>query len=221
MLRYNVVHRGCQSTSIIHHSNFMNLLYAMVLVVIVMLAALMIGWSGKISGGKHHSCLAAVSGEIDRSTCQRPEYNECKDSQSTRLMIHPGIYLPFVPDDYHSGDYSSAAGYPGENNSFQDTTTYQSVEAVESPPKLIWMKYPELPEVMPDKAPRQEIILKVLVDNFGRPVDVILGGGQSIDEKTAGCAIEAARTSQFKPALINNRPVRCWVEVPIHFYTET
>lgn len=59
------------------------------------------------------------------------------------------------------------------------------------------------------------VILNVLVDDEGTPVkcEVVRTENSILNQ----AAIDAVMKSKFKPALINNEPVPCWIDIPVEF----
>ncbi len=59
------------------------------------------------------------------------------------------------------------------------------------------------------------VILNVLVDDEGSPVKCeVVRTENSIFNQAA---IDAVMKSKFKPALLNNEPVPCWIDIPVEF----
>ncbi len=59
------------------------------------------------------------------------------------------------------------------------------------------------------------VVVKVLVDETGRPVQAIIFSSDNglLDD----AAVEATLKVAYTPAIQNNNPVKCWVMIPINF----
>ncbi|MCX7823414.1 MAG: energy transducer TonB [Syntrophobacterales bacterium] len=77
------------------------------------------------------------------------------------------------------------------------------------------MVKPEYPEFARRLGQEGYVLLKVLVDEAGRPrrVEVIKSGGKAFDE----AAVEAIKKSSFYPAREKGVPIPCYVKIPIRF----
>ncbi len=59
------------------------------------------------------------------------------------------------------------------------------------------------------------VIVNILVDEEGNPVkcEVVRSDNNILNQ----AAIDALMKSKFKPALLNNEPVPCWIDIPVEF----
>lgn len=87
------------------------------------------------------------------------------------------------------------------------------------------LAYRAAPLAYPVAAIRQRmhgtVLLRVLVDEQGRPVEVAVvhGSGHALLDRSAREQVLAGW--RFKPALIAGRPVRAWANVPVTFDLQT
>ncbi len=58
-------------------------------------------------------------------------------------------------------------------------------------------------------------IIRVYLDKFGKPqrTEVLMSAGEMLNK----AAIDAIMKASFLPAIQNNKPVGCWVSIPINF----
>jgi len=86
--------------------------------------------------------------------------------------------------------------------------------AVESEPVRISIDAPVYPEVAQAAGVEGTVLMRVLVGKDGRVKDAIyIDGPEALKEAADDCA----RTAVFKPALMDNRPVEVWVNMPVTF----
>lgn len=83
------------------------------------------------------------------------------------------------------------------------------------------LAYRAAPLSFPTAAIRQHlhgtVLLRVLVDERGRPVDVVIerSSGHAVLDRSAREQVLA--TWQFQPAVVRGQPVRAWARVPVSF----
>ncbi|UCD17557.1 MAG: TonB family protein [Candidatus Zixiibacteriota bacterium] len=88
--------------------------------------------------------------------------------------------------------------------------------AVDINPEIIYQVTPEYPSDARDSGIEGSVRIKVLVDNDGSVVKVLVGessGETALDRS----ALEAVENFRFKPALQGGKPVMVWVEIPVEF----
>ena len=61
------------------------------------------------------------------------------------------------------------------------------------------------------------MLLRVLVDETGKPLDVVVehGSGYALLDRSAREQVLAAW--RFQPAMVQGKPVRAWARVPVSF----
>lgn len=84
-------------------------------------------------------------------------------------------------------------------------------------PGLIWMKQPNLPVQMQESVIEGRVLLHVLVGESGQAKEVKI-----IEESPTGaglgqCCLAAAQKAVYSPGIKGNKPVKCWVEIPVVF----
>lgn len=62
------------------------------------------------------------------------------------------------------------------------------------------------------------VILRVLVDAEGFPIDFVIDPRTTATDALAQAAIDAVQWWEFRPAIKNGQTVRAWMEVPIGFF---
>ncbi len=93
------------------------------------------------------------------------------------------------------------------------TTTAMPIEAS--------LAYRSAPLQFPVQALRQHmqgtVLLRVLVDEAGKPVDVVVehGSGYALLDRSAREQVLAGW--RFQPAMVNGQAVRAWARVPVSF----
>jgi periplasmic protein TonB len=93
--------------------------------------------------------------------------------------------------------------------------------AVNAAPVEASLAYRSAPLKFPPQALRQRmqgsVLLRVLVDETGKPVDVVVekSSGYSLLDRSAREQVLA--TWLFQPALVNGHAVRAWARVPVTF----
>lgn len=93
--------------------------------------------------------------------------------------------------------------------------------AVTAPPVEASLAYRSAPLQFPVQALRQHmqgtVLLRVLVDETGKPVDVQVehGSGYALLDRSAREQVLASW--RFHPAIVNGQAVRAWAQVPVSF----
>jgi protein TonB len=85
-----------------------------------------------------------------------------------------------------------------------------STAAVSRPPEVIERHEPAYPESARKSGVGGTIVLKILVDESGRPVRVVVDQGIPGSELESA-AIHAVLRWKFRPGLENGRPTRSWI----------
>jgi periplasmic protein TonB len=85
---------------------------------------------------------------------------------------------------------------------------------VEQQPVLLAKLKIEYPELAKQAGLEGKVIAKVLVDESGNVVKVVVISGEDIFKEAA---IQVLKNAKFKPAIQNNRPVKLWITYPITF----
>ncbi len=121
------------------------------------------------------------------------------------------MIFPFSPND-NMMNGSLDEDCNKVNRAIIDTTIYMTSDLVDKAPELIWMVYPELTE---STSGAVQVMLSVLVDYSGKPLEVTIVNDDSMSNSAKQIVLESAKTSVFKPAQKNNRSVNCWVQLPL------
>lgn len=93
--------------------------------------------------------------------------------------------------------------------------------AIETVPEEASLAYRSAPLHFPSVALRQRmhgsVLLRVLVDETGKPVEVTVerGSGYALLDRSARDQVLAGW--RFQPAMVNGRTVRAWARVPVNF----
>lgn len=112
-------------------------------------------------------------------------------------------YCDITPEIYGGGTSSPAA-----------------VKEVDTPPKLVWMKFPDYPKRAGDMAMEGKVLLRVLVDKRGKAKEVEIIKEIPANAGFGQPCIEQAQKAIFTPAFKDNKPVQSWVTIPIEFSPE-
>lgn len=100
-------------------------------------------------------------------------------------------------------------------------TAVQSAPAVDAAPVEASLAYRSAPLKFPPQALRQRmqgsVLLRVLVDETGKPVDVVIekSSGYMLLDRSAREQVLASWL--FQPALVDGHAVRAWARVPVTF----
>lgn len=86
------------------------------------------------------------------------------------------------------------------------------LQLTEELPQVIVAKPPEYPEIAVKSNLGGRVVVKMLVDRWGKVKDVAVVA--STEEVFNDCTLEAARGYIFRPAIMNKRPVSVWVVMP-------
>jgi protein TonB len=90
------------------------------------------------------------------------------------------------------------------------------VAFVDELPEAVYIVKAEYPELAKQAAVEGRVVVDVLVGKDGKVLDARVSPKHSIPMLDPA-ALAAARQWVFKPALMNNHPVKVWVAVPFHF----
>ena len=96
-----------------------------------------------------------------------------------------------------------------------DTTVYTLQDVVDRRPQLIWMIYPDVQGDIKTKDSDKAIVINILVDYDGRVLEANFDNGPVLDNETIQIILKSASGSMFKPALVNDLPVKCWVQISL------
>jgi len=111
--------------------------------------------------------------------------------------------------------------FPSTNNgtkikpAISDTTVYTLQDDVDRRPQLIWMIYPDVPGDIKTKDSDKVIVINILVDYDGRVLEANFDDGPVLDNETIQTILKSASGSIFRPALVNDLPVKCWVQISL------
>lgn len=95
--------------------------------------------------------------------------------------------------------------------------SYRSTDLVDSPPELIWMKYPDLNKEAGFDLQLVKVSLSILVDYTGKPLEVNFENDTTIDDITKKVIVQSVESSLFRPAQVDNQAVGCWITIPMEF----
>ncbi len=131
-----------------------------------------------------------------------------------------------LPVDAKAGD-GVFAGEGGRGGSWDslDTRFFTGAAAPEEGavlnperlPVLVSIREPAYPSLARDAGVQGEVVIRALVGEDGRVRKAIVARGPAILGEAAAAAVRGAL---FRPGLQNDRPVKCWVLVPVRFSLE-
>lgn len=98
----------------------------------------------------------------------------------------------------------------------KDSTEFIPVEVM---PELIRKSRPDYPSIARQKKINAKVWVKVLIDEFGRPIDAVIQKTTDPDWKYGfnKAALKAVMKCVFKPGIQNGKPVKVWVTFPYEF----
>jgi TonB family protein len=99
----------------------------------------------------------------------------------------------------------------------KDTNVYSLTDAVERAPEFVWMKEPDYPLTAKRAGTEGNVILHILVDQFGKPIQVVVRSEKPANFGFGPNAARAAEQAVFVPAIHEAHPVKCWVELKVDF----
>lgn len=115
---------------------------------------------------------------------------------------------------------SGGAGGPGAKasgggGSLDGSGPIQSSFGIVGGPGILDWRKPAYPRQAKDMHLSGLVLLRITIDQHGRPtnVEVVEGAGHGFDE----AALDAARQSRFSPANQNGKPVACVALLPVRF----
>jgi len=88
---------------------------------------------------------------------------------------------------------------------------------VDKVPELVWMVYPEFPEDAKDSGINGKVVLEILVDERGYPIEITLVEETPKEYGFAEATKRAAESAVFKPAEFEEESVRCRIKLPVEF----
>ena len=98
-----------------------------------------------------------------------------------------------------------------------DTNVYSLTDVVERVPEFVWMKEPDYPLTAKRAGTEGKVILHILVDQFGKPIQVVVRSEKPANLGFGPNAAQAAGQAVFVPAIHNAHPVKCWVELKVDY----
>lgn len=133
----------------------------------------------------------------------------------TRVMPKPIVVPPIAPPDTQGNIAAPPVTTPpaAATPAADPSTGAAPVEAS--------LAYRSAPLQFPIQALRERmhgtVLLRVLVDERGRPLEVTVerGSGHALLDRSAREQVLA--TWRFQPAMVDGRPVRAWARVPVSF----
>jgi hypothetical protein len=137
------------------------------------------------------------------------------NSQEMYGMLQGSDLASLIPPEYRPTEMDRSDKLLADVTDNPDSTVYNPGDPLDKQPQLVWMKYPSIMTRKDSLYARCEIILKVLVDQKGRPETMVV-----LSEKPANSGIGEAMsrdimTAIFTPAYKNGLPVRCWIQLPL------
>ncbi len=91
---------------------------------------------------------------------------------------------------------------------------------VDKVPELVWMMYPEFPEKAKVSGINGKVVLEILVDEKGYPIEITLVEETPKEYGFGEATKLAAESAVFKPAEYNDESVRCRIKLPVEFNSE-
>ncbi len=138
----------------------------------------------------------------------------------------PEMWEVDLPVDAGAGD-GIFAGEGGRGSAWDslDTRVFTGAAAAgdgavlnpERLPVLVSMREPAYPSLARDAGVQGEVVIRALVAEDGRVRKAVVARGPAVLGEAASAAVRAAL---FRPGLQNDRPVKCWVLVPVRFSLE-
>jgi TonB family protein len=87
----------------------------------------------------------------------------------------------------------------------------------DEPPKFVKMVEPKYPQLARMSGVTGTVLVQVLVDKSGKVRDVRIYKDSGTNAGLEEAAIEAAKASEFTPAISNNQPIAVWAIYPYNF----
>lgn len=169
-----------------------------------------------------------------------PDY---RTGPPSRPIVKPpdgGVYTP-VPDslmsddgtnqldqtadipDFHLGDWLDSSGRGGPSGVGPPTSGAgrrpgpDSLILLDVEPRFVLEVKPKYPSLA-QRANLEGIVwLKILIDEHGVPIDVVLFKDSGTNAGFEEAALIAAWKCRFTPAIKDNRAIKVWVSVPFEF----
>jgi protein TonB len=86
-----------------------------------------------------------------------------------------------------------------------------------TPPRVQNLSQPRYPAIARQTARTASVLIRVLVDENGRPVEVLLKNSKRAGLGFDEAALDAARRSTYTPATKNGVRVKMWLDLNIKF----
>lgn len=88
---------------------------------------------------------------------------------------------------------------------------------VDRVPELVWMMYPEFPDKAKESGINGKVVLEILVDERGYPIEITLVEETPREYGFGEATKRAAESAVFKPAEFEDESVRCRIKLPVEF----
>lgn len=135
------------------------------------------------------------------------------------LASDTDVTVPGAGDDIHSGSLGAASApasdsviIPGDGEATHPapgTFVY-----FEEPPRMMRMPAVVYPDIARDAGLEGTVIVEALLSKTGRVLDTRITQPVGL---LNDAALQAVRSSVWRPAMDNNHPVEVWVKIPIRF----
>ncbi len=116
-----------------------------------------------------------------------------------------------------NGDASEYDSENGDevNNNYPDPNIIQDVDEDPYIDLVKLHKSVRYPAEAKKKKIEGVVVVNVLVDTDGKPLKCMIL--ESDSKLLDNAAVTAIMRSRFKPAILNNSPVMCWIDIPVEF----
>ncbi len=97
-------------------------------------------------------------------------------------------------------------------------TVFSDNDKLDIKPALIWMRHPDFPAQAKDASIGQgKVVLRVLVGETGSAREVKIAEENPPGVGFGQCCLAPAQKAVYSPGVKDNKPVNCWVTVPVEF----
>lgn len=137
------------------------------------------------------------------------------------LPVAVTVHQPVVHDQPQTPPVTTTPPVTEPSHNAQPTTPPSTLPPQTMAPGVVSLAYRSAPLKFPAQAARMRmqgtVLLRVLVDEIGKPVDVVVehSSGYPLLDKSARDQVLAAW--QFQPAVIDGHAVKAWARVPVDF----
>ncbi len=157
--------------------------------------------------------------EEPKATAKESKQASVKTPQATppKQESKPETTTKAAPPQQSQPLASNATPAPAtkEPESTSSAPPSQPFVAVEKEPKIVKLQAPKLPESAIRAGLTGRVIVKVLIDEQGKPSQaVILTSSNHVFDE---CVVNAVMSSKFEPGMMSSGPVQTWMSIPFIF----